>query len=71
MGVATLMWAIWGTLNDMVFETKSSPFLCRLFSGELIGCWTFVSILVISFEAEFIVRTGLCAIAEAGDNSII
>jgi hypothetical protein len=33
--------------------------------------WTFVSILVISFEAEFTVKIGLCAIAEAGDNSIV
>ena len=38
MGVSALMWEIWGTHNDMVFEKNSSPFFMQVVSGELIGC---------------------------------
>jgi hypothetical protein len=38
MGVAALLWAIWCTRNDLVFEKNISSRLCRSFLGEHIGC---------------------------------
>ena len=38
VGAAALMWAIWCTRNDLIFEKKYLPHLCRLSSGERTGC---------------------------------
>ena len=39
VGAATLMWVIWCTCNDLIFEKKKYlPHLCMLFWGERTGC---------------------------------